>query len=474
MGRKQPLYIIVLTCMVTLELSLASLVQFTPNFVCKAVGAPYAKFMYTPINPYVNHIVYLDASTSKPNGGYIINYEWDFGDGTNGTGMYTTKIYIEPGNYTVTLNVTDSEGEKDTAWKLVNVLPDPDGVSIDLYNQKGGEGLNEPDGNFTLGEMVILSALLLYNNVPVQNKLVGFAVLDPTGEVVLDRSNLTDKNGLATINFTIPALCLPNVFGTWIAVSTASVSEIIVSDTLTFQVKGPYIDVYTQKEPYSGRGPRAPSDAFAPQEEVILYAYVSYSCEPEQNKPVVFIIFNPKGEIIVERTAFTNSVGIANTTFRIPWPCEDPEETIFGTWKVLARISILNQTAEDTLTFQVGWIIEVVEVETVNATGMAKNIFTRGEQIYFNLTVKNIAFVSKTATFTIVIYDERSVPIGHATLHSWVIQSGSSQFFIVDSRIPKWAYLGIASVYANAYTNLPQLCGVPYCPEITSTFLIQP
>jgi len=460
---------------VTLELSLVSPIQPTKGSTWFATGAPCAKFTYNPILPYANETVTFDASFSTAGGGGIISYLWDFGDGINGTGVHATKIYTQAGNYTVILTITDSEGAKDTTWKVITVMPQPDEVAIDLYTQKGGQGRNQPDGAFALGETVILTALLTYNESPVQNKLVGFEVSDAGGEVVLDRSAFTDANGLATVNFTIPVLCLPdlpNIFGKWTALATASVSQQSVNDALTFTVRGPYIDLYTQKEPYGGRGPNQPSDAFAPQEEVILYAYVSYSCELQQNRPVRFYVINPKGEIVLDRTAFSNSVGIANITFRIPWPCENPEETIFGVWKVIGIVSILNLTAQDTLTFEVGWIINIIKLEILNATGEMTTIFAKEEHMRFNLTIRNIAFLPKVATLIVVAYDERSVPLGCALLHNWVIPQGTSEYLIMDIQIPQWAYIGTAAIYANAYTELPHLGGTPYCPEVQATFTI--
>lgn len=455
-----------------LELPLTALTQPEKDLICFANGVPYASFAYTPIIPHVNETVAFNASASTADGGSIISYEWDFGDSTNGTGVLITKIYTEVGNYTVTLVVTDSEGEKGTASNVIEVFPN---VSLDLYTPKGGQGPHQPDGNYTSGEHVELIALLTYNEEPVQNKPVGFEVRDPIGQVVIYRSDLTDANGLATINFTLPFLCPPSsFFGIWSALATSSVAEQNTSDTLIFRVKveGPYIDVYTQKEPYSGWGQNQSSDAFAPQEEVILYAYASYSCEPQQNLPVVFVVTNPKGEIIADRTAFLNSEGIANTSFRIPWPCENPEETIFGTWRIVARVSILNETAEDTLTFIVDWIIKIVNLETVSTTGDVKTSFARGEHIYFNLTVRNIAFISKKATLTVVIYDAQGVPIGNAILYNLVIPPSTSKYFTIGLQIPKWAYIGVATVYANAYTDLPSLGGTPYCPEISTIFMI--
>ncbi len=84
---------------------------------------PHADFTWMPLVPKVNEKVTFDASTSTPNGGYIVNYNWNFGDG-NVTTVSTpiiAHVYAHVGNYTVTLNVTDSEGKWDIESKLVGV-----------------------------------------------------------------------------------------------------------------------------------------------------------------------------------------------------------------------------------------------------------------------------------------------------------------------------------------------------------------
>jgi len=63
----------------------------------------------------------LDASASSDNIG-IINYEWDFGDRTTGTGMTTTHTYPNPGTYTVTLTVRDKAGNNATDSATITVL----------------------------------------------------------------------------------------------------------------------------------------------------------------------------------------------------------------------------------------------------------------------------------------------------------------------------------------------------------------
>jgi len=75
---------------------------------------PYANFTYSPLNPIVNQSSTFDASSSwtfDPDAA-IISYEWAFGDGTGGTGKIVNHTYPSPGNYVVSLKVTDSDGEE--------------------------------------------------------------------------------------------------------------------------------------------------------------------------------------------------------------------------------------------------------------------------------------------------------------------------------------------------------------------------
>ncbi len=52
------------------------------------------------------------------NTGAIVNFEWDFGDGTTGTGNAVPHVYLLAGSYTVQLIITDVAGCKDTATKI--------------------------------------------------------------------------------------------------------------------------------------------------------------------------------------------------------------------------------------------------------------------------------------------------------------------------------------------------------------------
>lgn len=89
------------------------------------VKPPVADFVYTPTWPKVGESITFDASSSKPNGGTIISYFWDFGDGTNATGKIVSYSYSAYGTYVVTLTIADSEGFSDTTSKQLNVRQYP-------------------------------------------------------------------------------------------------------------------------------------------------------------------------------------------------------------------------------------------------------------------------------------------------------------------------------------------------------------
>jgi PKD repeat protein len=98
----------------------------TETKVITVEALPIADFWWSPFRPQRYENVTFDASTSTPDGGVIISYAWDFGDGTPivvENDSITTHYYTEIGNYTVTLNVTDSEGRWDIESKIITVVP---------------------------------------------------------------------------------------------------------------------------------------------------------------------------------------------------------------------------------------------------------------------------------------------------------------------------------------------------------------
>ncbi|MEM2522840.1 MAG: hypothetical protein QXW82_06805 [Candidatus Bathyarchaeia archaeon] len=230
-----------------------------------------------------------------------------------------------------------------------------------------------------------------------------------------------------------------------------------------FKPPGRWIDVYTEyPEPYGGQGPGMPSDAFGPQSEVTLYALVTYNLDPVQQKLVTFEIKH--GEFHYIRTARTDENGIATVSFRLPWPCENPEQRVFGTWYVNATVEIAEQYVFDTLTFEVDYLINIIEVEP------GADAYKKGEHMTFKITYECISEQPLDVVFWVVVYDDLGVIVAFNYIPVNGVTKGNYTIDINCMNLPKWAFVGKGTVYANALTALPSQGGTAYCPEASATF----
>ncbi|MEM2105376.1 MAG: cohesin domain-containing protein [Candidatus Bathyarchaeia archaeon] len=221
------------------------------------------------------------------------------------------------------------------------------------------------------------------------------------------------------------------------------------------------IDVYTER---NGIGIGMPSDAFGPQEEVTVYAKVSYGGEGVPYKLVGFEVKDNAGNVVLTRQAFTDMDGIATFKFRIPWTGMEAEQK-FGTWVIYGSVDIAEQIYTDYCPFEFGYIVSITSIRTTDALGVTKGSFGKGEEVYVDIGLKNISFNSKTVLITVTIYDNEGVPIGFMAVPDQTVASGSSSFWNFGIQIPYWRFKGVGTVYVNLFTNYPQNGGVPYCPE---------
>ena len=235
---------------------------------------------------------------------------------------------------------------------------------------------------------------------------------------------------------------------------------------------GGEIDLFTQKEPYSGKGPNVPSDAFGLGEEVQIYALATYNEYPVQSLLVAFQILgppNPVENISFCRVAFTDEMGLATISFRI----SHLNETTFGEWTVIGNTRIGDLTFTDAVSFKVGWIIEIVSLKTINENHTEQEEFTRGSYVGIELVVRNIGMTEKITSLTVTIYDCLGTFVNATELSDFAVQpNGTLVYTYFLLYVPKSAHVGRATVYACAYTAFPRSNGVPYCPEVSKYFLI--
>lgn len=229
-----------------------------------------------------------------------------------------------------------------------------------------------------------------------------------------------------------------------------------------------FIDVYTQKELYSGKGVNNGSDSFAPGEEVVLYASVEYNQNGIHNKLVSFEVRGPVNaveNVTISRTSLTNENGVANISFRVPWPEKNVETIVFGVWIVHACVEIGGEMVEDMLTFEVGWIVEIVCLRTVDEDFELRNGFMQGTYVVAELTVENIAMTAKNVTLAVAGLDSLDYVIGVVISDVLQVEAGEMQIHCV-LYIPEWSACGNGTLHATARKP----AGGTYCPAVSVKF----
>jgi hypothetical protein len=116
------------------------------------IGGPYTGNEGSPIT--------FNGSGSYDPDGTIVDYSWDFGDGSpavNGTAT-PTHTYTSAGTYTVTLNVTDDSGAIDTDTATVEVAGNT--YTLTTFSTDGGNVTTPGEGNnnYNCSQLVSLVA----------------------------------------------------------------------------------------------------------------------------------------------------------------------------------------------------------------------------------------------------------------------------------------------------------------------------
>jgi parallel beta-helix repeat protein len=109
---------------------------------------PVAFYTYWPEEPGQGEEIIFNASSSYDPDGSIIEYYWDFEDGTNTTGMVVSHTYDWTGEmdmtYNVTLSVTDDWGLSNETTASVNVSAHQESTGRFTVTQGGNSWIIEP------------------------------------------------------------------------------------------------------------------------------------------------------------------------------------------------------------------------------------------------------------------------------------------------------------------------------------------
>ena len=100
---------------------------------------PEAKFTASATSGAAPLTVNFSAILSRDADGIIVKFEWDFGDGTSGSGESASHTFTTSGSFTVVLRVTDDKGATDTAERT---------ISVTAAEEPGGAGAG-PTASFT-------------------------------------------------------------------------------------------------------------------------------------------------------------------------------------------------------------------------------------------------------------------------------------------------------------------------------------
>jgi len=238
---------------------------------------------------------------------------------------------------------------------------------------------------------------------------------------------------------------------------------------LGYELPGRQIDVYTQyPEPYGGQGPNNPSDMFTPQQEVKLYAKVTYNWWGMENKLVAFEVLDNQNNTFTRLSALTDSNGIAEVSFRMP--SYNPD--LFGVWTVIATVDIAEETINDTLQFHFDTLVEIVDISP------DKLICSHGDTITITVTLESHAMQPRDVVVAILITDELGFTVAFGTAQLTVSDAEfctPNEYEVsVTLTIPHEAVAGMATIHVNCFDKDPAEGGIALCPESTYEIFIQP
>jgi hypothetical protein len=175
---------------------------------------PVAIFTYSPIQPLGDEEIAFDASASYDLDGFITNYDWNFGDGTelSGPSDVSYHSYSKAGIYNVTLTVMDNSSLSALRTRRIVV----DKIPSEIF-------LSANPTELRIGEQTMLSGSI-YPSRPGSNVTVWFRLNgEPTWQALVDLE--TNETSQYEYNWTPPAGGIYSLKANWTGNDNATSSE---------------------------------------------------------------------------------------------------------------------------------------------------------------------------------------------------------------------------------------------------------
>jgi len=219
-------------------------------------------------------------------------------------------------------------------------------------------------------------------------------------------------------------------------------------------------------KPYGGQGPNAPADMFWPQKQVCVWANVTYNGWPEQQKDVAFQIIDNLGNTWGVIYARTDANGIATTCFRLPWPCNNPEQYI-GVWTIVGTVDVACNIVNDTVRFHYDYLVQIWKVTT------DKTSYAHLDTINVTVSYGSQAQQTYPVILTGTGLDNTGVPFNFAYVNTTIGGTIFCQYknftTTYSLTIPKFARAGLGEVDTAFLDNWPFLGGTVQSGYATGT-----
>jgi PKD repeat protein len=164
--------------------------------------APVASF--TVNCPTATCTVDASGSSDTPPG-TITSYEWDFGDGSTGTGMSTTHTYQTSGPKTITLTVTDNQGlASQPVTRTANPTVSPPATGLPGHTRLVPDRPRTNTPRISNGEIWDIEVIPSLNRVFIAGNFTSIQNTTGTNTAVVNQSGLASYNyqtGLIDTNF---------------------------------------------------------------------------------------------------------------------------------------------------------------------------------------------------------------------------------------------------------------------------------